>query len=78
MSRSRKHSPGGTLAHCKSQKGGKQWTNRVFRRLVRKLLLIHGENTVLPLKRRELVNTYDMEGDGKIYREGRGEKWMRK
>lgn len=62
MSRSRKKVAGGTFAVCKSQKRGKQFSNRKFRAMER-LALHHG--TEPPHKQHEATEPWDLGGDGK-------------
>lgn len=64
MTRSRKRFPGGTWCCCKSQKRGKQVSNRRFRR--KEHQLIHQEDYHrLPLNPMELTSPWDLGGDGK-------------
>jgi len=66
MSRSKKHLPITCWAGCKSQKRGKQMCNRKFRRRERMSL-----NTIqfekLPLRTIEVMDPWDLGGDGKTY-----------
>lgn len=74
MSRSYKKTPIHTILGRMSQHQGKKTASRRFRRAV-KVQLQKG-NEVLPEKSIELTNTYDLGGDGKMYRpEG---NWRRK
>lgn len=74
MSRSYKKTPIHTILGRMSQHQGKKIASRRFRRAV-KIQLLKG-NEVLPEKSTELTNTYDLGGDGKMYRpEG---NWRRK
>lgn len=83
MSRSRKKIAAGTICICKSQKPGKQMCNRRFRRKERRLLN-HGRYSKLPFKPREVIDEWDLGGDGKrIYTwpekdKDSYEKWIRK
>ena len=74
MSRSYKKTPIHTILGRMSQHRGKKAASRKFRRTVRMRLQVGDE--VLPEKSTELTNTYDLGGDGKMYRpEG---NWRRK
>lgn len=64
MARSRKKHPYTLNVVCKSQKKGKQMNNRLFRRVSRMNLK---DLRVLPTKPRELMNSWDLGGDGKSY-----------
>ena len=66
MSKSRKKTPAGTWCFCKSQKKGKQFSHRRFRRR-EKMVLLSGKEMMLPLRQFELTNQYDLGGDGKSY-----------
>lgn len=57
MSRSRKKICGGTNAICKSQKKGKRFCHKKFRMAERE-----GR---YPLRMREVMDSWDMGGDGK-------------
>ena len=63
MSRSRKKNPGHTWCG-RSQKKGKRFSNRRFRRSEH-LSLSMGDFLSLPLRTRELTSQYDLGGDGK-------------
>ena len=65
MGKSRKKIPAGTC-YCKSQKKGKQFSHRRFRRRAR-MFLLSGTESKLPLLQRELTNPWDLGGDGKTY-----------
>ncbi|MBQ3636108.1 MAG: hypothetical protein II951_10915 [Bacteroidales bacterium] len=69
MSRSRKRMPVGTWCCCKSQKKGKQASSRKFRRLARALLCKGRsyDSSLLPLKSFEVMNPWDLGGDGKAF-----------
>lgn len=74
MSRSYKKTPIHTILGRMSQHQGKKFASRRFRRAL-KVRLQKGDE-VLPEKSTELTNTYDLGGDGKMYRpEG---NWRRK
>ena len=74
MSRSYKRTPIRTILGRMSQHRGKKAASRKFRRTTRMRLQVGNE--VLPEKSTELTNTYDLGGDGKMYRpEG---NWRRK
>lgn len=75
MSRSRKRTPIRTILGRKSQHRGKKAASRRFRRIARVRLLVGRE--VLPLKSIEITDTYDLGGDGKVYRPD-DENWNRK
>ena len=62
MSRSRKKNPVVTYVNCKSQKKGKRQCNKRFRRITRQM--IHRDSD-LPLYMKEVMDVWDMEGDGK-------------
>jgi len=64
MSRSRKHYPCHTNIGCKSQKKGKQKSNKRFRRCVHQLIG-QGDYEHLPVNQRELTSPWDLGGDGK-------------
>ena len=66
MSKSRKKTPAGTWCFCKSQKKGKQFSHRRFRRYER-MVLLSGKEILLPIRQNELTNQYDLGGDGKCY-----------
>ena len=75
MSRSFKRTPIRTILHKMSQHRGKKAASRKFRRITK--MNLQGEKEVLPLKSIELTNTYDLGGDGKVYRPN-DEHWNRK
>ena len=76
MSRSRKRTPGGTRCCCKSQKKGKRWCNRKFRRKEHLLMDSHLYEK-LPLKNFEVMESWDLGGDGKGYFKGSpSEEWF--
>ena len=66
MSRSYKRTPVRTFLEKMSQHWGKKAASRRFRRLA-KMRLQKGEE-ILPEKSIEITNTYDLGGDGKVYR----------
>ena len=76
MSRSRKKHPGGTIAVCKSQKAGKRLSSRMFRRISR--ILIKAGRDVLPMKGKEVVDEWNLGGEGKAFWPEHDDKWMRK
>ena len=65
MGKSRKKVPVSTCCCCKSQKRGKQFSHRRFRRCER--MVIKSGETFLPIKQYELTNQWDLGGDGKTY-----------
>ncbi len=65
MGKSRKRVPVSTCCCCKSQKRGKQFSHRRFRRCER--MVIKSGETFLPIKQYELTNQWDLGGDGKTY-----------
>ena len=75
MSRSYKKTPIRTILDKMSQHRGKKAASRRFRR-VAKVQLQEGKE-VLPEKSVEFTNTYDLGGDGKVYRPN-DENWNRK
>ena len=66
MSRSRKRTPITCWACCKSQKKGKRVCNRKFRRLER-MFLSKGQFEKLPYLTIEVMDTWELGGDGKAY-----------
>ena len=75
MSRSRKKNPGHTWCG-RSQKRGKQLSNKRFRRSEHQNITM-GNFISLPLRTRELTNQYDLGGDGKgFFCPYRNNKWM--
>ncbi len=66
MGKSKKKIPAGTWCCCKSQKKGKQFSHRRFRRCER-MVLLSGKEVLLPFRQMELTNQYDLGGDGKRY-----------
>ena len=66
MSRSYKKTPVRTMLMRMSQHPGKKAASRRFRR-VAKMRLQEGKE-VLPEKSTEITDTYDLGGDGKVYR----------
>lgn len=75
MSRSFKKTPIRTILGKMSQHRGKKAASRRFRR-VSKVRLQKGDD-VLPEKSIEITDTYDLGGDGKVYRPD-DEHWKRK
>ena len=75
MSRSFKHTPIRTILNKMSQHRGKKAASRKFRRIA-KMDLQDGKE-ILPLKSIEITDTYDLGGDGKVYRPN-DEHWNRK
>ena len=66
MSRSRKKTPVSTICCCKSQKRGKQCCNRRFRR--RERMLLHMNDIEgLPNRPMEIMDPWDLGGDGKRF-----------
>lgn len=53
-------------ASCKSQKRGKQFCNRKFRRRTHQRIAV-GDIERLPLQPREVMATWDLGGDGKCF-----------
>lgn len=75
MSRSRKKTPVACWASCKSQKRSKQVCNRKMRR-IGKQTIANGQFENLPLRTKGVMDTWDMEGDGKVYHHPQiAEKW---
>ena len=66
MSRSKKRTPVTCYACCKSQKRGKQFCNRKFRRREHQLISV-GDYERLPRLIIEVTETWDLGGDGKHY-----------
>lgn len=66
MSRSRKRLPYALGAGCKSQKRGKQMCNRKFRHRERQNISM-GEFEHLPHHQIEVMDQWDLGGDGKFY-----------
>ena len=66
MSRSRKRTPVTCWVGCKSQKRGKQICSRKFRRQVHQLISV-GRLEQLPFLMREVMESWDLGGDGKGY-----------
>ena len=66
MSRSRKRTPITYWAGCKSQKRGKQVCNRKFRRKEHQTISM-GHLECLPYKSIEIMDPWDLGGDGKCY-----------
>ena len=66
MGKSRKKTPVSTWCYCKSQKRGKQICHRKYRR--REQVLMHsGKYDQLPFRQWEIVEKWDLGGDGKHY-----------
>lgn len=74
MGKSRKRTPVSTI-YGKSQKRGKQMCHRCFRR--REHVMIHvGNYDRLPYRQLEIVEQWDLGGDGKCYwGEAPSEEW---
>ncbi len=66
MSRSKKKTPASTCCCCKSQKRGKQFCNRKFRRRER-MMIGKGQYDRLPNKPIEVTDPWDLGGDGKTF-----------
>lgn len=66
MSRSRKRTPVSTWCGCKSQKRGKQFSSRKFRRREHQMIATDHLDQ-LPRKSIEVMNPWDLGGDGKGY-----------
>ena len=66
MSRSKKKTPASTCCCCKSQKRGKQFCNRKFRRRER-MMMGNGQYDRLPNKPIEVTDPWDLGGDGKTF-----------
>ena len=66
MSRSKKRTPASTCCCCKSQKRGKQFCNRKFRRRER-MMMGKGQYDRLPNKPIEVTDPWDLGGDGKTF-----------
>lgn len=66
MGKSKKRTPITCWACCKSQKRGKQFCNRRFRRRTHQRITI-GDMERLPLLTREVMESWDLGGDGKSY-----------
>lgn len=82
MSRSRKRTPVSTWCGCKSQKRGKQFSSRKFRRREHQMIATN-QMDQLPRKSFEVMNPWDLGGDGKGYFNGSADdewfiKMMRK
>ena len=66
MGKSRKRTSVSTFCCCKSQKRGKQTSHRRFRR--REQEMMHSKILdKLPYRQREIVDQWDLGGDGKRY-----------
>ena len=82
MSRSRKEVAGSTWCCCKSQKKGKRFCNRKFRRKEHQLMAM-GEFEKLPYNLNEAMEEWDLGGDGKhawffsSSDYARGEEWYK-
>jgi hypothetical protein len=66
MGKSRKKTPVSTICCCKSQKQGKQACHRGFRRKER-MMILTGRYETLPYRQHEIMNQWDLGGDGKAY-----------
>ena len=69
MSRSRKRTPFSCVVCCKSQKRGKQVCNRKFRRQEHRSIRME-DYEKLPFSPIEVMNPWDLGGDGKAYFHG--------
>lgn len=65
MGKSKKKVCGGTVCVCKSQKKGKQFASRRFRRKV-KTLMANEKYDSLPRRSIEITSTWNLGGDGKF------------
>ena len=66
MGKSRKKTPVSTWCCCKSQKRGKRVCNRKFRRKEHQAVSM-GHLECLPYKSIEIMDPWDLGGDGKYY-----------
>ena len=66
MSRSKKKTPASTCCCCMSQKRGKQFCNRKFRRRER-MMISKDQYDRLPNKPIEVTDPWDLGGDGKTF-----------
>jgi hypothetical protein len=66
MSRSRKKTPVSTFCCCKSQKRGKQFCHRKFRRKERMMIRTSNYDR-LPSLLIQVTNQWDLGGDGKVF-----------
>ena len=66
MGKSRKKTPVCTWCCCKSQKRGKKISHRKFRRK-EATVIISGEYDLLPTRQWEIVEQWELGGDGKHY-----------
>ncbi len=66
MSRSSKKVAAGTCLSCKSQKWGKMLSHRKFRRRERLMMQV-GRYEDVPQWQRELRDSWELGGDGKMY-----------
>lgn len=66
MSKSRKKVPVSTCCCCKSQKRGKQFSHRKFRRC-ENMKMLTGNFAQLPYRQWELTSQWDLGGDGKMF-----------
>lgn len=66
MGKSRKKTPACTWCCCKSQKRGKQICHRKYRRHER-MFILAGMYDCLPIRQWEVVEQWDLGGDGKHY-----------
>ena len=66
MGKSKKKTPACTWCCCKSQKKGKQISHRMFRRHEH-LLVLSEKYDQFPFRQWEIVDQWDLGGDGKHY-----------
>ena len=66
LGKSKKKTPACTWCCCKSQKRGKQISHRKFRRK-EATYIITGKYELLPIRQWEIVEQWDLGGDGKQY-----------
>ena len=75
MGKSKKRAPVSTWGRCKSQKRGKTFCHRKFRRLER-IMVNMDRCERLPYRQWEIVGQWDLGGDGKRYYHGNpSEEW---
>lgn len=78
MGKSRKRTPVCCWVCCKSQKRGKQFSNRRFRRCEHQRLSKYDIDS-LPLRQRDLTEPWDLGGDGKGYHHPEpNEEWFKR
>ena len=66
MGKSKKRTPVSTCCCCKSQKRGKQFCHRKFRRRER-MMVNKGDEANIPFKMIQVTNPWDLGGDGKMF-----------